>query len=72
MGSETTVEAGDAVFVDRVLTSDTPQIESLAIQERREAREARRERQTVVFQTVQVVATALSALAAIYVATTTR
>ena len=69
-GAGTPVLRGDAVFVDREPTSDSPQVENLALQERRDEREARRERRDVVFQTVQVIASALGALAAVYVAAT--
>ena len=51
-GAATPVLRGDAVFVDRVPTSDSFQIENLAIQERREEREAERDRRQFLFQAV--------------------
>lgn len=49
---------GDAVFVDRQLTADLPQIESIAIQERREQRES-------LFRTLQVGLSAAGAVISI-------
>ena len=69
-GAATPVLRGDAVFVDRTATSDSPQIESLAIQERREEREVRQQRQTLLLQTVQVTATVLSAIGTLYLLVT--
>lgn len=51
-GPETPVQAGDAVFVDRSPTSDSPAVESLALQELREEREATRDRRQFLLQTV--------------------
>ena len=69
-GDGTPVQRGDAVFVDREPTSDSPQIEGLAIQERREEREVRQQRQTLLLQTVQVAASVLSAVGTLYLLVT--
>ncbi|WP_412068475.1 SLBB domain-containing protein [Rubrivirga sp. IMCC43871] len=64
-GPNTPVGAGDAIFVDRPPTSDSPQFENLALQERREERDAERDRRQFLFQaittTVSVVGTLLTA-----------
>ena len=54
-GPATPVLRGDAVFVDRPPTSDSPQFEQLALQEEREAREAERDRRQFLFQAVSTV-----------------
>ena len=58
-GPEVQVQAGDAVFVDRPPTSDSPQFESLALQqenirlqEERSERDAERDRRQFLLQTI--------------------
>ena len=58
-GLETPVQPGDAVFVDRPPTSDSPEFENLAIQEQREEREAARDRRQFLFQTITTTVTTL-------------
>lgn len=72
-GRETPVQPGDAVFVDRIPTSDSPQIENLALQaenirlqEAREEREATRNRRQFLLQTVTTTVTTLGFLISTY------
>ena len=65
-GLDMPVLRGDAVFVDRVATSDSPQIENLAIQERREEREAGRDRRQFLLQTVATTISAVGFLVSTY------
>ncbi|WP_412060577.1 SLBB domain-containing protein [Rubrivirga sp. IMCC45206] len=65
-GPETLVQPGDAVFVDRPPTSDSPEFENLAIQEQREEREAARDRRQFLFQTITTTVTTLGFLIGTY------
>ena len=61
-GPATPVLAGDAVFVDRPPTSDSPQFEQLALQEQRAEQDAARDRQQARFQAIQATLTVVSIL----------
>ena len=67
-GPDTPVRPGDAVFVDRTPTADSPQVEQLAIQERQLELQDRRDRQQVRFQLLQGAITAVSAVATLLIA----
>ncbi|PAP76545.1 polysaccharide biosynthesis/export family protein [Rubrivirga marina] len=64
-GRETPVEAGDAVFVDRPNTSDSPSIEGLALQEENLRLQAERADQEAARANRQFVVQTITALAAI-------
>ena len=59
-GTDTPVRAGDAVFVARIPTAVSTQLESIAIQERREERDIERDQRQARFQTIQSLLVALS------------
>lgn len=65
-GAATPVLRGDAVFVDRPPTSDSPQFEQLALQEEREEREAARDRRQFLFQAISTTVTTLGFLLSTY------
>ena len=72
-GRQTLVQNGDAVFVDRAPTSDSPVIENLALQaenlrlqEERAEQEASRNRRQFLFQTITATISTLGLLIAIY------
>ncbi len=73
-GAETPVRAGDAIFVDRTPTSDSPVIENLALQEetpllqeQRAEREASRDRRQILIQTIATTISAVSTAIFAYV-----
>lgn len=65
-GPETGVSAGDAVFVDRPPTSDSPQFENLALQERREEQQLERDRRQFIFQAISATISTVSVLLTAY------
>ena len=63
LGPDRLVAPGDAVFVDRIETADTPQFENIAFQERREERESARDERQARNQTIQLGFQVISAVA---------
>ena len=65
-GPDVPVRPGDAVFMDRPPTSDSPAFEGLALQERRAAQDASRDRRQFLLQTVSTTIATLGFLISTY------